>query len=145
MRNCQGFWQKLIGCDRALCEKPGFYFIFGYVAKVWVIFPVSGCWVLGAIAGLRNRVSAEDIGKNPLYFGKKPGFSALGFGKDVRSHRFKMKKTGFLRNISVKNQRCCEETRFSSCEKRKMEESNPYSYPYSCFQDRLPTIQQHLP
>ena len=52
MRNCQGFWQKLIG---------------------------------GISSGLRNRVSAEDIGKKPLYFGKKPGFWALGFGKDVRS------------------------------------------------------------
>ena len=28
---------------------------------------------------------------------------------------------------------------------RKMEESNPYSYPYPGFQDQLPTIQRHLP
>ena len=29
-------------CDRLGCEKPGFYFTFGYVAKVWERNPVSG-------------------------------------------------------------------------------------------------------
>ena len=57
--------------DRLGCEKPGFYFIFGYVAKVLKRNPVSG---LVRSAGVRETGFLFYFRLCGKGLGKKPGF-----------------------------------------------------------------------